>query len=1361
MHLGRRARVSSKTKDSKKVFTLYLEREALLNNRSYELTWRTDGGIRIAKQDEIGKSPHGSFTKVDIVELKMKVLDMFKLQCKLKDIYFPYIQCDEVSNTGKTSRPIEFQVNGVDLAEIEGGEVAITNLHSCNGPEFIFQLHLSFTQENGASLEANARLRCVYFPIVEGKENIERILEKLEAEGSGTTERCESFSRVSIRRLGRLLLDARWASLPFMECRQKKGDRAQLLKRCCSRVKCFIETDAGFNPTPSKTDLAHHNPFTITLKNFGSKSLEKQKDVTLKIYRGGKMVTPSNLEREYQDWILQMHECYDQEIDSGEDQPVLVIGPANKKSFGISSDVVRVHRILKRKGIFWKHGQKIKVLKGACAGFHRNNFYAILEYFLIEGFQGEAGGEGRVICRQMGIPDEEGCILDVNNENASLDIRRSLSLPISVIDSGKCVVIDAVEWNTQLEKEHLKSPSTIELLCAHRCRVLKVNGEALPVDLEVPAGQDPPREIVAVVRPASYVVSKSDVLKGLDQKYIVKSNLEMIMEVKFRGEGEGEDREDVGHIYLVRVKPLCRNGIDGFYIFPLRNKLPKLFQQAGLYVFSFSIDGSSCQNFVKTVLVKASSKVGGWKLLSEEHSLEYSVSLGSYIPPLSISCYDTYGNRMPFTSVPKLMVKLDTNEGVLVNVNKMKAALSSDKLVLEVKELLIETNELDKIRPSYRATLVISPQDELVSVCIPCEVAPGFLQRVIAQASTPGNCLVPGFLFKKFILEMFDAYGNHVREGFKVELNANGFQFKDCLGLKRKVDNKGCIDLSGILELTTGYGKIASISVLFKEEVIFEQEFQTEKRELRIASEMPEFCIAGSQLDNIIFEIVNSEGHVDKTIHDDERLGHFHTLKIKSDSFNAEDSLRYTFKHGRCTVPSIFLPKNEGSFCLVAAHPRHQELQLSVKIPILRGPKVEYENSKSPVSEAKSLAIQDSLDHAGNLTPSIVRTPKGFDDIYRYGLQIADCEKELSNLNNQRAELDQIISFFRGDLEYMVTSPAMEPYLVTSPANQSAKEDMIRQIESRCHSAAAVVCSLSRESSVLDPQHHFMGDMVGLVALLGTVSSDKISRVLAEYLGEYQMLAVVCKTYESADALEKYRQNGEVDCKLALHGKAASLGKTIDGRFLVICLEDIRPYTGDLQKLDLQRRLVLPNPMLPDGNIPCGFIGYAVNMVDLNVPHLWTMTSAGHGLRETLFYHLFGELQVYETREHMKEARACIEHGAVSLDGGILREKGFLSLGYGNPGICFPVVATGNEEHCLPESVVNMMNQMEEKRQELRETIKSISIKTRQYDKVMKKFKKRYRKQTELFDRLQSYQSNMENRLEAASTQYSGFSPHF
>jgi hypothetical protein len=108
-----------------------------------------------------------------------------------------------------------------------------------------------------------------------------------------------------------------------------------------------------------------------------------------------------------------------------------------------------------------------------------------------------------------------------------------------------------------------------------------------------------------------------------------------------------------------------------------------------------------------------------------------------------------------------------------------------------------------------------------------------------------------------------------------------------------------------------------------------------------------------------------------------------------------------------------------------------------------------------------------------------------------------------------------------------------------------------------------------------------------------------------------------------------------------------------------------RPYTGEFEGSDPQRKLALPRPTFPSGNVPRGFIGFAVNMIDLDIDFLCTRTAAGHGLRETLFYCLLGEVQVYETWEYMLEARHCIKHGAVSLDGGILRDNGVVSLGFG------------------------------------------------------------------------------------------------
>ena len=69
-------------------------------------------------------------------------------------------------------------------------------------------------------------------------------------------------------------------------------------------------------------------------------------------------------------------------------------------------------------------------------------------------------------------------------------------------------------------------------------------------------------------------------------------------------------------------------------------------------------------------------------------------------------------------------------------------------------------------------------------------------------------------------------------------------------------------------------------------------------------------------------------------------------------------------------------------------------------------------------------------------------------------------------------------------------------------------------------------------------------------------------------------------------------------------------------------------------------------------------------MINLSAENLEIITSSGHGLRETLFYRLFGELQVYETRNDMRQAMPHLRNGAISLDGGIIKGDGMLLLGY-------------------------------------------------------------------------------------------------
>ncbi|CAI9268071.1 unnamed protein product [Lactuca saligna] len=66
-------------------------------------TWRTYGSLRV--KDELQLAPGGSFTKV----------------------------------------------NGDNLQEITGGEVAIANLNTCNGPEFVLQLRFPLNHDDATS----------------------------------------------------------------------------------------------------------------------------------------------------------------------------------------------------------------------------------------------------------------------------------------------------------------------------------------------------------------------------------------------------------------------------------------------------------------------------------------------------------------------------------------------------------------------------------------------------------------------------------------------------------------------------------------------------------------------------------------------------------------------------------------------------------------------------------------------------------------------------------------------------------------------------------------------------------------------------------------------------------------------------------------------------------------------------------------------------------------------------------------------------------------------------------------------------------------------------------------------------------
>ncbi|WOG90854.1 hypothetical protein DCAR_0310100 [Daucus carota subsp. sativus] len=293
---------------------------------------------------------------------------------------------------------------------------------------------------------------------------------------------------------------------------------------------------------------------------------------------------------------------------------------------------------------------------------------------------------------------------------------------------------------------------------------------------------------------------------------------------------------------------------------------------------------------------------------------------------------------------------------------------------------------------------------------------------------------------------------------------------------------------------------------------------------------------------------------------------------------------------------------------------------------------------------------------------SVVDASKKLQDALKQeGLKIKKHEDNINFLKRQENLINDTIL----DLQVTLGKYHSSDGLMAERDNLSKTKSDVEMIQhnlKHTNSAAGIVCQLKT--------HHTQGSqlplikgVLGIVASLGKIDDDTLSRHLSEYLGTNKMLAIVCKTLDSVKAIESYDKEGLVNKYAGIHGLGTSIGRTIDGRFLVICLEYLCPYVGDFITDDPQRRLDIPKPRLPNGEIPHGFIDYAVNMINIDRENLFNVTHDGHGLRETLFYHLFSHVQVYQTREDMMRAVPLIRNGALSLDGGMIMNKGDYALG--------------------------------------------------------------------------------------------------
>lgn len=331
------------------------------------------------------------------------------------------------------------------------------------------------------------------------------------------------------------------------------------------------------------------------------------------------------------------------------------------------------------------------------------------------------------------------------------------------------------------------------------------------------------------------------------------------------------------------------------------------------------------------------------------------------------------------------------------------------------------------------------------------------------------------------------------------------------------------------------------------------------------------------------------------------------------------------------------------------------------------------------------------VENGGFTQPEAIVNPskKLENDMMLLGKKIKQHEENIKFLKTHKNSLDDVITDTQVTLGkyHSSTAPKIED---EDLSHMQSEESTIGNIMKYEKSAAAIFCQLKRHRN----QAAHIIDILGVVATLGKVNDDNLSRLLSEYVGLDNMMALVSSSYDSVKALVMYDKEGVINTSAGLYGLATAIGQTLEGRINLICLENLRPYVGEYLPNDPQKRLDIAKPRLPNGETPPGFIGFAVNMIHVDNAHLFYLTHDGNGLRETLFYTLFSRMQVYKTRTEMLQALPCIYDGAISLDGGMIKSTGVYSLGTREEiNVKFPITSGVSY---LPEAYIEVEKEMKE-----------------------------------------------------------------
>ncbi|EFJ14582.1 hypothetical protein SELMODRAFT_423652 [Selaginella moellendorffii] len=264
------------------------------------------------------------------------------------------------------------------------------------------------------------------------------------------------------------------------------------------------------------------------------------------------------------------------------------------------------------------------------------------------------------------------------------------------------------------------------------------------------------------------------------------------------------------------------------------------------------------------------------------------------------------------------------------------------------------------------------------------------------------------------------------------------------------------------------------------------------------------------------------------------------------------------------------------------------------------------------------------------------------------GSGLKECHKALKNLPNKLYAAQESLGR-NTDLLKRAQASLLSVYEHRRAANddevllcegnetQRTEGDILNELKTLVHKENSPALALYTAQE-MKPIGFPLDDILGPIVLLARVEKDEINSI---------------RWLRSSDA--------NVDNSTAFSAFVRSNKLWIPENFPVFRIDAIKQYkrkdgNAAVDAQHPQKLLNIPPPVLSNGEIPAGFLGYGVNFLYLRPEHL--------ELRQSLFYHVFRKLQVYNTEENMLNAwnEMSLSCQAVSLDGGRC-DKGQVLIG--------------------------------------------------------------------------------------------------